>query len=86
MGITIRKRGGKWYVFVNHNGLRKAKCVGVSRKTAEEVRRQLPTNGYSFFLPPNHFCKVSWALVPCAGEMNLATAAAAAISTARSSE
>ena len=41
MGVTIRKRaGGSWYVFVNHDGQRKAKCVG-SRTAAEEVKRQL---------------------------------------------
>jgi integrase len=41
MGVTIRKRGGKWYVFVNYHGKRKAKCVGTSRETAEQVRRQI---------------------------------------------
>ena len=40
MGIKLKKRGTKWYVYVNHNGVRKAKCVG-TRKAAEEVRRQL---------------------------------------------
>jgi integrase len=41
MGVKIRKRGGKWYVFVNYHGRRKAKCVGASRELAEKVRRQL---------------------------------------------
>ncbi len=41
MGVKIRKRGGKWYVFVNYHGRRKAKCVGSSRELAEQVRRQL---------------------------------------------
>ena len=41
MGVKIRKRGGKWYVFVNYHGRRKAKCVGISRELAEQVRRQL---------------------------------------------
>jgi integrase len=40
MGVKIRKRGGKWYVFVNYQGRRKSKCVG-SREAAEHVRRQL---------------------------------------------
>jgi hypothetical protein len=40
MGVKIRKRRGKWYVFVNYHGRRKAKCVG-SREAAEQVRRQL---------------------------------------------
>jgi integrase len=41
MGVKISKRGGKWYVFVNYHGKRKAKCVGTSRELAEQVRRQL---------------------------------------------
>jgi hypothetical protein len=41
MGVKIKKRGGKWYVFVNYHGRRKAKCVGSSREVAEKVRRQL---------------------------------------------
>jgi len=40
MSVKIRKRGGKWYVFVNYHGRRKAKCVG-SREAAEQVRRLL---------------------------------------------
>jgi hypothetical protein len=41
MGVKIRKRGGKWYVFVNSHGRRKAKCLGSSRQLAEQVKRQL---------------------------------------------
>jgi integrase len=41
MGVKIRKRGSKWYLFVNYHGRRKAKCVGASRELAEQVRRQL---------------------------------------------
>src|SRR5438445_5490854 len=41
MGVTIRKRGGKWYLFVNFHGRRKAKCVGDSRAVAEQVKRVL---------------------------------------------
>ena len=41
MGVKIRKRGGKWYVFVNYHGRRKAKCIGSSRLFAEEVKRQI---------------------------------------------
>jgi hypothetical protein len=40
MGVKIRNRGSKWYVFVNYRGHRKSKCVG-SREAAEHVRRQL---------------------------------------------
>jgi integrase len=41
MGVKIRKRDGKWYVFINYQGQRKAKCVGGNRELAEQVRRQL---------------------------------------------
>jgi integrase len=41
MGVKIKKRGGKCYVFVNYHGRRKAKCVGSNRQIAEQVRRQL---------------------------------------------
>src|SRR6202165_1716403 len=41
MGVKIKKRGGKWYVFVNYHGRRKAKCVGSSRQVAQQVKRQL---------------------------------------------
>jgi integrase len=40
MGVTIRKKGGKWFVFVNHKGRRKAKCVG-GKAAAEHVKRVL---------------------------------------------
>src|ERR1035437_5448463 len=40
VGVKIRKVRGKWYVFVNVNGRRKAKCVG-TRAAAEQVRRVL---------------------------------------------
>lgn len=41
MGITIKKMQGKWFVFVNHNGKRKAKCIGESRAAAIQVKRAL---------------------------------------------
>ena len=40
MSVKIRKKGGKWYVFVHYQGRRKAKCVG-TRAAAEEVKRTL---------------------------------------------
>ncbi len=40
MGINIRKKGDKWYVFISYQGRRKAKCVG-TRAAAEQVRRTL---------------------------------------------
>ena len=41
MGVKIRQKGGKWYVFIKHQGRRKAKCVGDSKRAAEEVKRKL---------------------------------------------
>jgi integrase len=41
MGIRIRKKSGKWYVYVNHGGHRKAKCVGTSRAAAEKLKSLL---------------------------------------------
>jgi len=41
VGVTARKKDGKWFVFISHNGRRKAKCVGDSRAAAMEVKRVL---------------------------------------------
>jgi integrase len=41
VGVVIRKKSGQWYVFVNHNGQRKAKCIGESRAAAVQVKRAL---------------------------------------------
>src|SRR5215470_614749 len=41
MGVKVRQKAGKWYVFINHHGKRKAKCVGDSKRAAEEVKRKL---------------------------------------------
>jgi integrase len=40
MGVKIKKRGSKWYVYVNYKGRRKNRCVG-TREAAEKVRRQV---------------------------------------------
>jgi integrase len=40
MGVRIRQKDGKWYVFINHHGRRKAKCVG-DKRAAEAVKRKL---------------------------------------------
>src|ERR1700736_2889796 len=53
MGVKIRKRGGKWYVFVDYQGRRKAKCIGSNRVTAEQVKRaieaKLALGDFGFF-------------------------------------
>jgi hypothetical protein len=56
MSVKIRKRGGKWYVFVNYHGHRKAKCVGTSRELAEQVgaksKQSLPSGTSGSWLNP----------------------------------
>jgi hypothetical protein len=41
MGVKARQKDGKWYVFINYHGQRKAKCVGDSKRAADEVKRKL---------------------------------------------
>jgi integrase len=41
MGVTIRKKDGRWYVFINHRGERRAKRIGESRAAAVQVKRAL---------------------------------------------
>jgi integrase len=41
MGVKIRKKAGKWYLYINYHGRRKAKCIGNSREAAEQVKRVL---------------------------------------------
>ena len=41
MRVKIRQKDGKWYVFINHHGQRKAKCVGDCKRAAEEVKCKL---------------------------------------------
>src|SRR5215831_1860365 len=40
MGVKIKKRGSKWYVYVNYHGRRKNRPVG-TREAAERVRREI---------------------------------------------
>ena len=40
MGVKIKKRGSKWYVYVNYKGRRKNRCIG-TREAAERVRREV---------------------------------------------
>jgi len=41
VSVTVRKHGTKWYVYVNHQGKRKAKSVGTSRHVAEQIRKAI---------------------------------------------
>jgi len=40
MAVKLKERKGKWWVFIDHNGKRKAKCVG-KKKAAEKVAEQI---------------------------------------------
>jgi integrase len=40
MSVKVRKRNGAWWVFIDHEGRRKAKKVG-TREAAERVKREL---------------------------------------------
>jgi len=40
MGVRIKKRGGKWYVYVDYHGRRKNRAVG-SKEAADRVRREI---------------------------------------------
>jgi integrase len=41
MGVKVRQKGDKWYVFINHQGQRKAKCIGSDKRVAVQVQKQL---------------------------------------------
>jgi len=48
MGVTVREKDGAWWIFVNHQGKRKAKAVGVGDagktvacKAAEKIQAKL---------------------------------------------
>ena len=41
MGVKLKKHKGKWYLFIDYNGKRKAKCLGTDRKLAESIKRQV---------------------------------------------
>ena len=58
MGVKVRERGGAWWLFIDHQGKRKAKRVGPGRqgkKAAElaaiQVRAKLATGDLSILSP-----------------------------------
>jgi len=40
MAVKIRERNKKWWVFIDHHGKRKAKCVG-SKRAAQQVAEKI---------------------------------------------
>src|SRR5512139_3473269 len=58
MGVTVREKDGAWWNFVNHQGKRKAKRVGVgeegkraARKAAEKIQAKLVLGDVSILAP-----------------------------------
>ncbi len=44
MGVKVREKpkgSGEWWVFINHNGVRKSKKIGKDKSTAHRVAKQL---------------------------------------------
>ena len=44
MAVKVRRKNGKWWVFIDHQGKRKAKCVGDKRaaqQVAEKIQAKL---------------------------------------------
>ena len=44
MAVKVRQRDGKWWIFIDHNGKRKAKCIGDKRaagQVAEKIQAKL---------------------------------------------
>jgi integrase len=41
MAVKVRHHKGKWWVFIDHQGKRKAKCVGPSKRAAEVVAEKI---------------------------------------------
>lgn len=44
MAVKVRQKNGKWWVFIDHHGKRKAKCVGDKRaaqQVAEKIQAKL---------------------------------------------
>lgn len=44
MAVKVRQHKGKWWVFIDHKGKRKAKCVG-DKRAAEQVASGLASEG-----------------------------------------
>jgi integrase len=41
MAVKVRQRDGKWWVYIDHKGKRKAKCIGISKRAAEIVAEKI---------------------------------------------
>ena len=41
MAVKVRKRKDKWWVYIDHNSKRKAKCIGPSKRAADQVAEKI---------------------------------------------
>ena len=41
MAVKVQHHKGKWWVFIDHKGKRKAKCVGTSKRAADVVAEKI---------------------------------------------
>lgn len=60
MAVKVKQRNGKWWIFIDHKGKRKAKCVG-SKRAAEEVASQVAVRlGCKATTVPAKGCTPTW--------------------------
>jgi integrase len=59
MGVKVREKNGAWWLFIDHRGKRKAKCVGTGKAgkraaeaAAEKIQSKLTLGDLSIFDPP----------------------------------
>ena len=41
MAVKVKHHKGKWWVFIDHHGKRKAKCVGANKRAADVVAEKI---------------------------------------------
>ena len=41
MGVKVRKKKDRWWIFIDHHGRRKAKCIGPSKRAADQVAEKI---------------------------------------------
>src|SRR5262249_10108899 len=41
MAVKVKERRGKYWVFINHNGRRKAQCIGTDKRAAQQVAKSI---------------------------------------------
>jgi len=41
MSVKVRQRKGRWWLYIDHKGRRKAKCVGTDKRAAQDAAKQI---------------------------------------------